>query len=116
MNETDIKMGRIMFHAFKAMLTKYKCAFNRRLAIYELRSFKTKINSNNIEPIDWNSAPFIPNHKTIKQWDISHIEKIVERIDLRKTKSQLASLHRGTTRHSLTPCSLNVILINIRSS
>ena len=51
MNETDIKMGRIMFHAFKAMLTKYKCAFNHRLAIYELRSFKTKINSNNIEPM-----------------------------------------------------------------
>ena len=78
MNETDVKMGRIMFHACKVKLTKYKCVFNHRLAIFELRSFKTNRNSNNIESIYWNSAPFIPNHETIKQWDISCIEKIAE--------------------------------------
>ena len=66
MNDTDVKMDEIMFHACKEKMTTYKCVFNHRIAIYELISFKTNRNSNNIESTDWNSAPFIPNHETIK--------------------------------------------------
>ena len=52
MNDTDVEICRIILHACKAKLTKYKCVFNYRLAIYELRSFKWNRNANNNESID----------------------------------------------------------------
>ena len=73
MKESDVRKGRLFYHATKAKLIhdklNYKCVFNHRLALYESRSF-TDIDDTFI--IDWKSSPFEPESSMLKLWEDSY--------------------------------------------
>ena len=66
-DDLTAKRGKVLYHAYKAKLTNtnYKCVFNRRTSIYELRP--TQLISNT-EMISWKCKPYVPTEEQYISW------------------------------------------------
>ena len=66
-DDLTAKRGKVLYHAYKAKLTNtnYKCVFNRRTSIYELRP--TQLISNT-EMINWKCKPYVPTEEQYISW------------------------------------------------